>query len=48
MKIHKTNLDGVLRIEPPTQFEDFRGSYIEIYNEYLYSEAGISMKFVQG
>ena len=33
MKVEKTNLDGVLIIDPPTNFKDFRGSYVEIYNE---------------
>lgn len=47
MKVSKTKLDGVLLIEPPTVFEDVRGSYVETYNEKLYAEAGIGMKFVQ-
>ncbi|WP_341913735.1 dTDP-4-dehydrorhamnose 3,5-epimerase [Ferrovibrio terrae] len=47
MKVEKTPLDGVLLIEPPTNFEDFRGEYIEIYNERLYKAAGISFDFVQ-
>ena len=47
MKVHKTILDGVLLIEPPTVFEDFRGTYVELYSEALYREAGISDKFVQ-
>ena len=47
MKVEKTNLDGVLIIDPPTNFEDFRGSYIELYNERLYKEYGISQDFIQ-
>ena len=47
MKVFKTKLDGVLKIEPPTVFEDFRGFYIEMYNEKLYNEAGIDVRFVQ-
>jgi dTDP-4-dehydrorhamnose 3,5-epimerase len=43
----QTELEGVLQIRPSTIFEDFRGSYIEIYNEQLYSSAGIRVKFVQ-
>jgi dTDP-4-dehydrorhamnose 3,5-epimerase len=47
MKVSKTKLDGVLLVEPPTVFEDFRGTYVETYNERLYTEAGIAIKFVQ-
>jgi dTDP-4-dehydrorhamnose 3,5-epimerase len=45
--IKRTELDGVLLITPPTVFEDFRGSYVEIYNEKLYTAAGIDVRFVQ-
>lgn len=34
-------------INPPTVFEDFRGTYLETYNEEIYWEAGIRVKFVQ-
>ena len=34
-------------IEPPTIFRDFRGSYVETYNEKLYTGAGIEVKFIQ-
>ena len=37
----------MLLIKPPTLFEDFRGNYIEIYNEKLYNEAGVEVAFVQ-
>ena len=47
IEVSKTKLDGVLLIKPPTIFEDFRGTYIETYNEKLYTEAGIKVKFVQ-
>lgn len=47
MEVFKTKLDGVLLIRPPTIFEDFRGTYVETYNERLYMEVGINVKFVQ-
>lgn len=47
LNVSKTSLDGVLIIEPPTRFEDFRGEYVELYNETLYREAGITQNFVQ-
>jgi len=47
MEVSKTKLDGVLLIKPPTISEDFRGTYVETYNEKLYTEAGINVKFVQ-
>ena len=47
MEVKKTKLDGVLLIKPPTVFEDFRGTYVELYNEELYNKAGITVKFVQ-
>lgn len=47
MEVSKTKLDGVFMIKPPTAFKDFRGSYVETYNEKLYTEAGITIKFVQ-
>lgn len=47
MEVHKTKLDGVLLIKPPTIFEDFRGTYIETYNETLYKEGGITVSFMQ-
>lgn len=46
MEIVKTDLDGVLIIKPDI-FEDYRGYYIEIYNEDLYTKNGIPTKFVQ-
>lgn len=47
MNVRKTSLDGVLLIEPPTNFEDFRGSYVELYNQEIYKAAGITVDFVQ-
>lgn len=47
LKVQKTPLDGVLLIEPPSRFEDFRGEYVETYNEELYKKAGISADFIQ-
>ena len=47
LEVKKTKLDGVLLIKPPTIFEDFRGTYVETYNEELYHQAGITVKLVQ-
>lgn len=47
LKVEKTTLDGVLVVHPLTQHEDFRGDYVETYNEELYRAAGITEKFVQ-
>ncbi len=47
MEVLKTKLDHVLLIKPPTIFEDFRGTYIETYNEELFRESGITVKFIQ-
>lgn len=47
MKVLKTPLEGVLLIEPPTIFEDFRGEYIEIYNRIIYHANGIVQEFIQ-
>lgn len=46
MKIRKANQKGVLLIKPNI-FEDFRGEYVETYNEELYGKNGIDIKFVQ-
>src|SRR5258706_13597005 len=46
MQITKTKLDGVLLIKPEI-FEDFRGQYVETYNEEIYAKAGITGRFVQ-
>lgn len=47
MDVQKTKLEGVLLITPPTIFKDFRGTYVELYNEEIYNKAGVSAKFVQ-
>lgn len=46
MEIVKTKLEGVLLIKPVV-FEDFRGSYVETYNEEEYKKHGIGIHFVQ-
>lgn len=46
MQVTKTKMEGVLLIKPAV-FEDFRGQYVETYNEELYSKQGINVKFVQ-
>ena len=46
IKVSKTKLAKVLLIKPDV-FEDFRGQYIETYNEELYRKKGIDVKFVQ-
>ena len=44
--IQPTKLPGVLLVKP-TIFEDHRGEYIELYNEDLFREKGITVKFIQ-
>ncbi|MFZ0053013.1 MAG: dTDP-4-dehydrorhamnose 3,5-epimerase [Desulfobaccales bacterium] len=44
--VEKTKLEGVLLIKMET-FEDHRGWYVETYNEELYRQHGIAIKFVQ-
>jgi len=46
LNITNADLPGVLLIEPPTIFEDFRGHYVEIWNKCLYEEAGATHNFV--
>src|SRR3989339_1266273 len=46
MQINKTKLQGVLLLKLDV-FEDFRGEYIETYNEKLYVENGVDIRFVQ-
>src|SRR5471030_1072313 len=43
---NKTKIDGVYIIEPKV-FGDERGYFMEIYNKEQFSEAGLSMIFVQ-
>jgi len=47
LSVTQAKLAGVLMIQPPTNQEDFRGSYVELYNEALYRETGINVAFVQ-
>lgn len=46
MKIIKTEIDGVLIIEPDV-FTDARGFFFESYNEKNYRDAGLNFNFVQ-
>jgi len=47
MKVNKTNLDGVLHIEPKV-FGDTRGFFLETYNKERYMDAGFpDVEFVQ-
>jgi len=46
IKVSKTKLKGVLEIFPSI-FQDFRGQYVETYNEKLYRKNGINIKFVE-
>ena len=47
LSVKDCKLDGVKIIKPPTIFEDFRGQYIETYNQDIYRKAGIDINFVQ-
>ena len=47
MQVSETTLDGVKLITPPTISEDFRGTYVELYNHELYKNAGITVDFIQ-
>lgn len=47
MEVAKTKLDRVLLIKPATIFEDFRGAYVETYNEKRFADAGIKVRFVE-
>ena len=46
MKVKKTNIDGLLIIDPSV-FEDERGYFFESYNENTFITAGIKTRFVQ-
>ncbi len=46
MTVERTQLEGVLLIKPEA-FRDFRGEYVEIYNEELYRKSGIEVAFIQ-
>jgi dTDP-4-dehydrorhamnose 3,5-epimerase len=51
LKVDKTELAGVFMVTPPTVFRDFRGAYIETYNQKAYKELEIEvdqeLNFVQ-
>ena len=47
LNIVETDLRGVRLITPPTVFEDFRGYYVETYNEEIYKAAGVEVNFKQ-
>ena len=44
MKVENTDLDGVLLISPTTNFEDFRGQYIETYNKKEYYKKVLKLR----
>lgn len=46
IKISKKKLKGVLEILPYI-FKDFRGQFVETYNEKLYRKNGIKIRFVE-
>lgn len=46
MEVSKTALEGVLLIRLDV-FKDHRGEYVETYNEELYRQNGIDVRFVQ-
>jgi dTDP-4-dehydrorhamnose 3,5-epimerase len=46
IEITKTDLEGVLLIKPSI-FEDFRGEYVETFNDAEYQSHGITNKFIQ-
>ncbi len=47
MNVRKTKLEGVMLLKPPTIFEDFRGTYVETFNQAIYEESGVTCRFVQ-
>lgn len=46
-EVQDTRLDGVKILTPATNYEDFRGSYVELYNRGLFRSAGIGLEFIQ-
>lgn len=46
MEVESTQLASVMLIKPQV-FEDFRGEYVETYNESEYIAKGITCKFIQ-
>lgn len=47
LQVETTRLEGVRVISPSTNFEDFRGSYVELYNKELFHKAGLTQDFIQ-
>ena len=45
--VSAAELDGVKLIYPATNFEDFRGSYVELYNRRIFHTAGLDQDFIQ-
>jgi dTDP-4-dehydrorhamnose 3,5-epimerase len=46
LEVKKTELDGVLTIQPYV-FEDFRGEFVETFNDKIYRDNGIDINWVQ-
>jgi len=46
LEVKNTELDGVLTIQPYV-FEDFRGEFVETYNDKIYRDTGIDIDWVQ-
>jgi len=46
MPFHSTNIEGLLIFEPKV-FEDSRGYFFESYNENIFQQQGINIKWVQ-
>jgi dTDP-4-dehydrorhamnose 3,5-epimerase len=47
LQVSPGRLKGVRVVTPPTIFEDFRGTYVETYNEEMFRQMGIELSFVQ-
>ena len=47
LHLDDTSHAHVKRLLPLTNFEDFRGSYVELYNKTLFNKAGINIEFIQ-
>lgn len=45
--VNDAQVSGVKILTPATNFEDFRGSYVEIYNRGIFRAAGVDQDFVQ-
>ena len=46
LEVKKTELDGVLTIQPYV-FEDFRGEFVETFNDKVYRDNGVDINWVQ-